>query len=176
MNVHTEPVATSGDIPAFFFVSAHGGAGASTLAKLIAPAGDAGTAWPVHDVHPFVYVVASAAVDTLDRAHQTLASIPEEITCLGLVVVNPAPGKPSRAVTAKLRVLRNLVEVYEAPYLKGVRELALSDLPEWTPGMDSAPRLRRVKNSISQPFSQFADRLCAEFVRSYNSHKEDHND
>ncbi|MDY3128135.1 MAG: hypothetical protein SOW59_08460 [Corynebacterium sp.] len=172
MQCHSTPVATAGEIPAFFFVSAHGGAGASTLARLIAPAGDAGHCWPVCDENPFVYVVARAGVDSLDRAHDVLLAAPDEVTVLGVVMVKDSSDKPSRAVTNKVKVLKTITDVFTVPYLKGVRECTLEDLPSWEPSTPAPGRLRPRRTSIVHSISPVAGEMCRHFVDVFSPHND----
>ena len=44
--------------PLIWLVAAHGGAGATYLAHALAPFGDAGQQWPVHDKYPWCVIVA----------------------------------------------------------------------------------------------------------------------
>ena len=93
-----EPVAddTASFPPAFWFVGAHGFAGGSTLAAMMAPAGDAGCMWPVHDAYPLCVIVARSTMAGLERAHhvvlQGIREI-EPVTVLGIAVVADTPGK-----------------------------------------------------------------------------------
>lgn len=169
MEAYTAPIAQGDDIPAFFFVSTHGGAGASTLAACIAPGFDAGQGWPVADVNPYVFLVAGDSLESLDQAHQALVQAPEGIKVLGLIVNAHTPGKPSRALVGKLRVLRQLTDVYEFPFVKQFRDSALSDLPSWTPGAEQPGRLRRTKNSIPEPVARLGHKLSKKFLQEYTN-------
>ena len=122
--------------PAFWFVGAHGGAGCTTLAALIAPAGDAGQQWPIFDDHPLCVVVARATVLGLERAHQVLLQglrEVEQVTILGVLVVNDAPGKLPTEIKHKLEILSPLAKIWYVDYLPNVRLLMPEALAQWQP-------------------------------------------
>lgn len=139
------PVATtalwSGDPawpPAFWLVGAHGGAGVSALASMIAPAGDAGRVWPSADASPLCVVVARSDVAGLEHAHdailQSRAGDAGACEVVGLVVVDATPGRWPKPVSAQVDVLKELVEVWRVPYLPQLRLVGGHDrLAEWTP-------------------------------------------
>lgn len=165
MEAASTALARGEEIPAFFFLSAHGGAGATTLARIMAPACDAGRRWPVKDPYPYVFVVATATPHGLDSAHQELVDVPAAVTVVGLVVVHHQPGKPSRAAMAKLKVMRQLTDVFEVPYQKVVRDSAVADLPVWQPGDVSSGRLRR--KAVPPSLTRVAEALCRAFVSRF---------
>ena len=122
--------------PAFWFVGAHGGAGCTTMAALIAPGGDAGQQWPIFDEHPLCVVVARATVLGLERAHQVLLQglrEVENVTILGVVVVNDTPGKMPAEIKHKLEVLAPLAQIWHINYLSAIRVLLPEALAQWQP-------------------------------------------
>ena len=122
--------------PAFWFVGAHGGAGCTTLAALVAPGGDAGQQWPIFDDHPLCVVVARATVLGLERAHQVLLQglrEVENVTILGVVVVNDTPGKLPTEIKHKLEILAPLVQIWHINYFPAIRLLLPEVLAQWRP-------------------------------------------
>lgn len=122
--------------PAFWFVGAHGGAGCTTLASLVAPGGDAGQQWPIFDEHPLCVVVARATVLGLERAHQVLLQglrEVENVTILGVVVVNDVPGKLPIEIKHKLEILAPLARIWHVDYLPNIRLLMPEALAQWQP-------------------------------------------
>lgn len=135
--------------PAFWCVAAHGGAGCSTLAQLIAPAGDAGHYWPVHDTHRFCVVVSRTTLPSLERAHQVLLQglrEVDDITVLGLVVIKDIPGKIPPVVMNKIEVIKQLTSVWDIDYFPAFRVTQCADLASWSPGdeIDTSRKTRKL--------------------------------
>lgn len=136
------------DIPAVWLVGAHGGAGVSTLAHAIAPAGDAGMVWPQGESSQACVVVCRSTAMGLDAAHDALiqASYDPDVAVdvLGLVVVADAPGRTPKALEQKITVISSVAaRVWRVPYLEAWRlAQSVEALPVWRPG-DEVPRKRR---------------------------------
>jgi hypothetical protein len=140
---------TSTFAPLWWFVGAHGGAGTTTLATLLAPAGDAGHSWPVHEENRVCVVVAKASVPSLEKAHQVLLQGQQQVETvdvIGVVVVAETPGKYPNLVKNKIDVLRPLTTVWELEYLSDLRLVEVDKLAMWLPGdvVDTTRRGRKV--------------------------------
>ena len=154
--------------PAFWLVGAHGGAGVTALAHMIAPAGDSGTEWP--DFQASCVIVCSSTVDNLDQAHQLIATAPAGREVLGLVVVARTSGKPPRAISAKIRVLESITTVWPVPYIKSLVNSSVSELPTWEPTLDNQDTRKKKRHSshqVPQPVAELGDTLCRAFVHNY---------
>lgn len=130
--------------PALWLLGAHGGAGVSTLAHLLAPAADCGHCWPARQggESPFVAVVARETIDGLSHAHDLLRQFHCGLTghntvLVGLITCAHRPGKPPRAIRRYLDVLGDLVPDACRWRIGWQDDWPLTDishLPIWTPG------------------------------------------
>ena len=99
--------------PAVWLLGAHGGAGVSTLARVLAPAADCRRRWPGRFAgeSPFVIVVARETVPGLCRALELLrqhaAGLAGPCTLLGLLTV---ADRPAHRMPAPVRQTRRLAE------------------------------------------------------------------
>lgn len=148
--VATESLSAVGDTaPAFWCVAAHGGAGATTLSHLWAPAGDAGQCWPAADEYTGCVVVCRSTMTGLDAAHSVILQAERDgqlgCTLLGVVVIADAPGKVSKALKQKLTVLEELATLWHLDYHLGVRDHLPHELATWAPTQKSAATKRRRK-------------------------------
>lgn len=123
----------------WFFVAAHGGSGASLLARLsYVAAGEsecygmaAGRAWPNPELERTVRVVVVARTSMYglswarDVARQYLAAAaPPGVELLGLVVVGDAPGRLPRPAAGAARLLRGVYpRVWSVPWVPAYRVL-----------------------------------------------------
>lgn len=140
---HALPVADrtlfsgEGYSPVAWAVGAHGGAGASTLARMWAPVGDAGAVWPAKDEFPLCVVVCRSTRMGLDAAQsavlQAQSGHADECEVLGVVIVADAPGKTPKSLARRETVLEELTQVWRVPYVPGIRENDVSDLAVWAP-------------------------------------------
>ncbi|WP_245722057.1 hypothetical protein [Nocardia crassostreae] len=93
------PVPGGGRAPLVWLLGVHGGAGASTLAHVLAPAADAYRRWPggFERESPFVVLIARETIAGLTRAHDLLrqhhAGLAGPCEVLGLVTVAARPGR-----------------------------------------------------------------------------------
>lgn len=140
--------------PAFWLVGAHGGAGCSVLAEMLAPAGDAGQQWPAADEYPLCVVVARATVRDLERAHQVvLQALQNKIGAaqlLGLAVVHQVPGKLPKLVRGKLEVLQTVTPVWELDYIPGLQVVGSEPLAAWAPSDEVSEKRREKKKSLTE--------------------------
>ncbi|MEU6201527.1 DUF6668 family protein [Streptomyces sp. NPDC047061] len=131
------------------WVNAHGGAGASTLARILGGA-DVGRRWPdpadsepgpvllVARTHAAGITAASQAMDTLRRGTQ-----PAGVELVALVLVADAPGRLPRELGRRVRVLRSAARVHRVPWV-----------PAWRIGeeADALPReVRALSALVSAP-------------------------
>jgi hypothetical protein len=137
--VRTAPVPVDGRAPLVWLMGSSGGAGVSTLARLLAPAADCGRAWPAPvDESPYVLIVARetavglAGADVLLRQHH--AGLAGKSLLVGLVTVAARPGR----MPAQIRRDRQLYAGL-APHCWRIgwhEEWMLTghdQLPVWTP-------------------------------------------
>ena len=94
------------------FVAAHGGAGATTWARVLGGA-DGGPEMP-EDGTPVV-LVARASVAGIDAAKRILAAQGAAVRCV--LVVPAAPGRPHRSIRNELRVLGGAAPLVHAPWV-----------------------------------------------------------
>ncbi|WP_084501249.1 hypothetical protein [Nocardia xishanensis] len=148
--VREQPLSTTGAYPPLFAVlGAHGGAGASTLARWWAPAADTGLAWPASPATTQRVLVAArlcmpgltAAAERLREWHAGLA--PDGVTIIGLALSAARPGKVPTAVRRYRGVVAELVgTVYEIGWHDELVVREIAELAQYTP-FDPAPRRRR---------------------------------
>lgn len=135
------------DIAAMHLVGAHGSAGVTSLAQVLAPADDCGLEAPTMPTYPWTFVVCDATVTGLDKAQMTAHELDDrdDIEVLGVVLVHKAPGGLSKALKAKLRVVQAAIggEVYEVPFQKRWVDIPVENLPVWTPHINESRRRRR---------------------------------
>ncbi|WP_147291518.1 DUF6668 family protein [Corynebacterium senegalense] len=148
-----------GRAPIAWAVSAHGGAGATTLAQMLAPVGDAADQWPAHDEYPLCVVVCRSTRTGLDAAQSAILQSKSGHTgrceVLGVVIVADAPGKTPKSLAQRETVLEELTTVWRVPYLTGIRENDVGDLAEWKPHRgsesdDGSKRTRRRKSPVTE--------------------------
>lgn len=131
-------------IPLFWFVSAHGGAGASTLSSLMAPAGDAGHAWPEHEKYPMCVLLARSSLSGINALELHLREVAaHKTTCalLGVVLIADMPQAWPKVVSHKWKSIAPLLEAVHAeawtlPFISELREQELSRLAVWEPGQE----------------------------------------
>lgn len=136
--VATESLANPEDrAPIAWAVGSHGGAGASTLARVIAPMADAGGQWPACEQHRFCVVVCRSTWTGLDAAHsavlQSQAGDTGGCEVLGVVIIADAPGRTPKPLVQREKVLEDLTHVWRVPYLPDFRVTAPDKLAVWTP-------------------------------------------
>lgn len=127
--------------PLVWLLGAHGGAGVSTLAHALAPAGDCARFWPavLEDESPFVVVVAKETIEGLTRAHDLLRQwhcgmAGTRAHLLGLITVAHAPGDAPSAVRRYLDVIDVAAPArWRVDWQKDWPTTRIADLPVWTP-------------------------------------------
>jgi hypothetical protein len=145
------PVPGTGRAPLVWLLSAHGGAGASTLAHVLAPAGDCERRWPgvLNNESPYVVVIARETIGGLTHAHdllrQHLAGLAGPSEVIGLVTVAARPGR----VPPEIRRYRDVVgslagQVWKVNWHEEWTLVEPEKLPVWTPGDDPPAHRRRV--------------------------------
>ncbi|MET8870560.1 hypothetical protein [Nocardia sp. NPDC004604] len=145
------PVPGVGRAPLWWLLGVHGGAGASTLAHVLAPAADSGRRWPgVFDREsPFVVLVARETITGLTRAHDLLRQYHSDFagSCevLGLITVAARPGR----LPAEIRRYRDVVgslagQVWQIPWYEEWTLVEPEKLPIWTPGDEIPPKKKKI--------------------------------
>lgn len=166
--------------PVVWFVGAHGGSGASTLARVFAPMGDADKRWPTHDEHPMCVVVCRSTRSGLDAAQSAVLQAKSgnagNCSVLGVVIVADAPGKTPKALKQRETVLEDLTPIWRVPYLAGIRENDVNDLAVWEPSMTDEDDSRRRLRQKPQPVTDTVPKSLAAvgkaiFNEAYNTFK-----
>ncbi|MEV0766524.1 hypothetical protein [Nocardia sp. NPDC050435] len=127
--------------PLVWLLGAHGGAGVSTLAQLMAPAADCHRRWPavLEGESPYVVVVARETVDGLARAHDLLrqwhcGQAGHRAHLLGLVTCAHQPKTAPKPITRYLEVIETLAPArWRIGWQADWPITQLEDLPTWTP-------------------------------------------
>lgn len=113
--------------PGVCWVAAHGGAGASTLAKVLGGT-DVGCSWPdaTRDEPARVLLVARTDAQGLRAAARSLNAVhearhPAGMALVGLVLVADLPGRLPLELRSRIRLLRSKVPVWRVPWVPGWR-------------------------------------------------------
>ncbi|MFD0361152.1 DUF6668 family protein [Nocardia sp. GCM10030253] len=143
------PVPGIGRAPLVWLLGVHGGAGASTLAHVLAPAADSGRRWPgVFDREsPFVVLVARETIAGLTRAHDLLrqhhSGFAGAAEVLGLITVAARPGRLPAEIRRYREVVGSLAgQVWQVPWYEEWTLVEPEKLPVWAPG-DALPQKKR---------------------------------
>ncbi|WP_446046163.1 DUF6668 family protein [Streptomyces olivaceus] len=133
-------------------MSAHGGAGASTLARALGGA-DVGRRWPdpARGEPGQVLLVARTHNEGTRAASQALNALrkgehPVGVELLAVVLVADAPGRLPRPLGRRVRVLRSAAKVHRVPWV-----------PAWRLGdeTDQLPRaVRALARTVAAPAGQ----------------------
>lgn len=144
------PIPGAGRAPLVWLLGVHGGAGASTLAHVLAPAADSGRRWPgVFDREsPFVVLVARETIAGLTRAHDLLRQHhsgfagPSQV--LGLITVAARPGRMAPEIRRYRDVVGALAgQIWQVPWYEEWTLVEPEKLPVWSPGVAVIPQRRR---------------------------------
>lgn len=167
----------SSTAPAFWCVGAHGGAGATTLAQLWAPAGDAGQVWPAAEEFTTCVVVCRSTMTGLDAAHSVVLQGQRDdrtgCTVLGVVVIADSPGKLSKPLKQKISVLAELSTLWHIGYEHGIRDHLPHELATWIPSPEAeSPKKRRKKQGVTEEVPVEVARVGHEvFLAAYQAVK-----
>ncbi|MBF6169593.1 hypothetical protein IU486_33465 [Streptomyces gardneri] len=149
--VWDRPVPGVGRAPLVWLLGVHGGAGASTLAHVLAPAADSGRRWPgVFDREsPFVVLVARETIAGLSRAHdllrQHLSGFAGPCDVLGLITVAARPGRMAPEIRRYRDVVGSLAgQVWQVPWYEEWTLVEPEQLPVWSPGDPLPPKKRKL--------------------------------
>ncbi|WP_372465805.1 hypothetical protein [Nocardia spumae] len=164
------PVPGAGRAPLVWLLGVHGGAGASTLAHVLAPAADSHRRWPgvFERESPFVVLVARETIAGLTRAHDLLrqhrAGLAGPSEVLGLITVAARPGR----IPAEIRRYRDVVgalagQVWQLPWIEEWTLVEPDQLPVWSPG-DPPPQQRKRKLDPLQEVPHEVDALGMSIV------------
>ncbi|WP_347256712.1 DUF6668 family protein [Actinomadura sp. RB99] len=145
-------VTYSGQGPALWLSSCHGGAGVSTLEALLTDCGSAGRYWPVPVPHGRSRVLlvarghASGLMAAQTAMRQWAAGGLPSVQLLGLAVVADAPGKRPKPLSDLLRLIAGGVpQLWELPWVEGFR---LGDPPNQVKLPSAYIRLIRDMNGV----------------------------
>ncbi len=136
---HPPAVADDDEPSPVFVVGTHGGAGTSTVARLL-NALDSGCHWPEppYGVRVNVLLTARTNAAGLRAASQTLAGyhargFPEFAHLAGFVLVADAPGRLPKDLTRRIAILGSAAMVYRLPWVRDWRfsDVAPDPLAAW---------------------------------------------
>ncbi|MEO3930449.1 hypothetical protein ABGB07_42360 [Micromonosporaceae bacterium B7E4] len=134
------------------WISAHGGAGATTLTRLLGGT-DIGCRWPdARLAEPArVMLVGRTNLDGLRAVSRALNALregrhPAGLRLLGVVLVADAPGRLPAPLTGRIRLLRSVAPVYRVPWIPAYR---LGEVPRRQPGQ--LARLATVLGARPEP-------------------------
>jgi len=109
------------------WIGAHGGAGATTLTRLLGGT-DIGCRWPdARLAEPArVMVVGRTNMDGTRAVSRALHALregrhPESMRLIGVVLVADAPGMLPVQLTSRIRLLRSVAPVYRVPWMPSCR-------------------------------------------------------
>lgn len=154
--VRRAPLPTTGPHPPLIAVmGAHGGAGASTLARWWAHAADTGVAWPgsPRSTQRVVLVARDcipglvAAAERLREWHAGLA--PDGVTVVALVLIAARPGRTPAAVRRFRRTVSELAEAaWSIGWYEGLLVHELGELARYTPFDPAPPRRAPLTHAV----------------------------
>jgi hypothetical protein len=134
------------------WIGAHGGAGTTTLTRLIGGT-DIGCRWPDPQLaEPArVMVVGRTSLDGLRAVSRALRALhegrhPVGMRLIGVVLMADAPGRLPLPLTGRVRLLRSVAPVYRVPW---IRSLRLGEPPRRLP--KQLGRLSSMVDSRSEP-------------------------
>ncbi|MFD6354480.1 hypothetical protein ACFXO9_23665 [Nocardia tengchongensis] len=164
------PVPGGGRAPLVWLLGVHGGAGASTLSHVLAPAADSYRRWPgvFERESPFVVLVARETISGLTRAHDLLrqhhAGLAGACEVLGLITVAARPGR----MPAEIRRYRDVVgslagQVWQLPWHEEWILVESDQLPVWSPS-DPIPAQRKRKPDPLEEVTDDVRELGADIV------------
>jgi len=164
------PVPGAGRAPLVWLLGVHGGAGASTLAHVLAPAADSHRRWPgvFERESPFVVLVARETISGLTRAHDLLrqhhAGLAGSCEVLGMVTVAARPGR----IPVEIRRYRDVVgslagAVWQLPWYEEWTLVEPDQLPVWSPS-DPPPQQRKRKVDVLAAIPHEVDQLGAGII------------
>ncbi|PPJ35879.1 hypothetical protein C5E45_23840 [Nocardia nova] len=131
-------------------MGAHGGAGVTTLARLLAPAADCHRRWPgvMSGESPYVVLVARetaiglAAADSLLRQHH--AGLAGTTVVVGLVTVAARPGRVPAPIRRDRQLYGELVaNLWRIDWHEAWTTTTHEALPIWSPADVAAPSRRK---------------------------------
>lgn len=107
------------------WLSVHGGAGATTLTRLLGGV-DIGSRWPRGDDPRAVYLVARTHAAGLRATSQMLNVLKHgenapDLRVLGVVLVPDAPGRLPVQLQRRIRVLRSVADVHRLSWISSLR-------------------------------------------------------
>lgn len=176
--VRRTPLPITGPHPPLFAVlGAHGGAGASTLARWWAPAADTGLAWPGSPRTTQRVVVAArlcmpgltAAAERLREWHAGLA--PEGVSVIALVLTAARPGQVPVSVRRYRGVVAELVEdLYSIGWHDELITRDLADLAQYLPFDPAPPRRAGLRDAVPADVHRAGSALLTRLAASRQDH------
>lgn len=175
-SVRDTPLSTTGAHPPLFAVlGAHGGAGASTLARWWAPAADTGRAWPGSPRTTQQVVIAArlcmpgltAAAERLREWHAGLA--PDGVEVIGVILTAARPGKPPATVRRYRAVVADLADhVYDIGWHDELVTRELIELAEYTPFDPAPPRRAPLTHCVPRDIHHAGTDIITRLAAAHN--------
>ena len=163
---HSLVEATAPSIPLFWFVGAQGGAGTTTLAATMAPAGDAGHYWPEKEKYPVTILTARSTLSGITQLDTHLReAAARKTTCgvIGVLLIADSPQPWPKVVAHTWKSLRPLAEAIGAhmwtlPFISELRDNLPTELAVWEPGdnQDQRKRFSKAPSLTQRPHSAIA--------------------
>ena len=157
------------DKPITWLVGVHGGAGATTLATILAPVKDAGGVIPAVDDPNTCVLVASSHKSGLRKLHDSVlqfaAGAGGTAELLGVIIVDHSPGKLPKTLAADIERITEATpshNVWRVPYIPAWREARNTELPLWSPGDDSDATLTRKQRKAREDPLRFTPSALVE--------------
>lgn len=154
--------------PAVWLVGAHGGAGTTTLSRMLEPFGDAGHVWPAADDNPWCVVVCRENYQGLAAAQQVIlqaaTSQAGKCSVLGVITVADGPGKRPKKLAASLRIIEEISPVWRVGWIPDLKVTDPADIASWQPGM-AEPKKRRRRQPITTVVPTDVKSLANEILR-----------
>lgn len=159
--------------PAVWLLGAHGGAGVTTLAHMLAPAADCGRRWPavLGGESPLVVLVARETIEGLSWAHDLLrqwcCGQAGDSVLVGLITCAHQPGKQPKPIRQYLSLVSDLLPkdgLWRVDWQPDWPLTELKALPTWTPrdqrpakGTDPLAAVRGLGESLFETLKAAAD-------------------
>lgn len=138
------------DKPVAWLVGVHGGAGATTLATVLAPFKDAQGVIPAGDDPSTCVLVAQTHKVGMKKLHDAILQFESDQAggahLLGVILVDTHPGKLPKELSGDLQRITEAApsqNVWRIPYVEQWRTHLPKELPEWRPGQEDSDKLSR---------------------------------
>ena len=148
--VADEPLNNTTTKPIGWLVGVHGGAGATTLAALLAPFMDSHGVIPAQDDPRTCILVAQSHKAGLKKLLDAILQFDTDqaggAELLGVVIVETQPGKTPKALLGDIQRITEAApggNVWHVPFVESWRTHLPKELPEWAPGDELPENMSR---------------------------------